>query len=59
MGIIIAIPIVAVGAADVLALPASLQFGGWLGLIFLAGIGMLLYRTAVSQPTRNRVHESQ
>jgi putative OPT family oligopeptide transporter len=50
MGIIIAIPIVAVGTADVLALPPSLHFGGWLGLVFLAGIGVLLYRTAVDQP---------
>ena len=49
MGIIIAIPIVAVGSADVLALPSSLHFGGWLGLLFLAGIGIILYRTAIKQ----------
>jgi putative OPT family oligopeptide transporter len=49
MGIIIAIPIVVVGSADVLALPASLHFGGWLGLLFLAAVGILLYRTACKQ----------
>jgi uncharacterized membrane protein HdeD (DUF308 family) len=50
MGIFIAIPIVAAGSADVLALPDSLHFGGWLGLIFLAVIGVILYRTAINQP---------
>jgi uncharacterized oligopeptide transporter (OPT) family protein len=59
MGIIIAIPIVAVGTSDVLALPASLHFGGWLGLIFLAGIGIMLYRTATNQPAQNRAGNSQ
>jgi len=51
MGIIIAIPIVAAGSADVLSLPAALHFGGWLGLVFLAGIGVVLYRTAINQPS--------
>jgi putative OPT family oligopeptide transporter len=49
MGIFIAIPIVAVGSAEVLALPEALHFGGWLGLIMIAGIAVLLYRTAVNQ----------
>ena len=49
MGIFIAIPIVAVGSADVLALPDSLHFDGWLGLIFLAAVGIILYRIAVKQ----------
>jgi putative OPT family oligopeptide transporter len=49
MGIMIAIPIVAAGSADVLSLPAALHFGGWLGLIFLALIGIILYRTAINQ----------
>jgi amino acid permease len=49
MGIIIAIPIVAAGSAGVLSLPSALHFGGWLGLIFLAVIGILLYRTAINQ----------
>jgi putative OPT family oligopeptide transporter len=48
MGILIAIPIVAAGRADVLALPASLQLGELPGLIILAAIGYLLYRAAVN-----------
>ena len=51
MGIFIAIPIVVVGSADVLALPESLHFGGWLGLIMLAAVSVLLYKVAVDQPT--------
>lgn len=51
MGIFIAIPIVVSGSADVLALPASMHFGGWLGLILLAVIAWLLYRTAVKSRT--------
>jgi putative OPT family oligopeptide transporter len=49
MGIFIAVPIVVAGRADVLALPAGLQFGGWLGLLMLAGIAWLLHRTARPQ----------
>jgi len=48
MGILIAIPIVAAGRADVLALPAGLQFGQLLGLAIFAIIGYLLYRVAVA-----------
>ena len=44
MGIFIAIPIVTSGRADVLALPGSLQFGGWLGLAIVGGLAMMLYR---------------
>ena len=47
MGIFIAIPIVAAGRADVLALPADMQLGRGFGLVLLAIIGWLLYRTAV------------
>ncbi len=47
MGIAIAIPIVVASRADVLALPASMHYGEWLGLIFLAVIAWFLYRTAV------------
>jgi hypothetical protein len=47
MGIFIAIPIVAAGRADVLALPADMQLGRGFGLILLAIIAWLLYRTAV------------
>jgi putative OPT family oligopeptide transporter len=49
MGILIAIPIVSAGRADVLALPAAWQFGQWLGVLVLAVIAALLYRTATSQ----------
>lgn len=45
MGILIAIPIVASGRPDVIALPESLQFGELLGLAILALVGWLLYRT--------------
>jgi putative OPT family oligopeptide transporter len=51
MGIVIAIPIVASGRADVLALPERLQpgaWGQWLGLALLAWIAALLYRAARS-----------
>ena len=46
MGIFIAIPIVLTGRADVLALPETMQFGGWLGLLLLSVIAWLLYRYA-------------
>jgi putative OPT family oligopeptide transporter len=49
MGIFIAIPIVVLGSADALALPESLRFGGWLGLLMLAGVALLMYRIAVRQ----------
>ena len=49
MGIIIAIPIVVVGSGEILALPHDWQFGGWLGLLLLAGIALMLYRTAADQ----------
>jgi hypothetical protein len=48
MGIIIAVPIVVSGSAEVLALPASLQFGNLLGVAIFAAIGYLLYRVAVA-----------
>jgi putative OPT family oligopeptide transporter len=49
MGIVIAIPIVMSGEADILALPEALQpgaWGEWLGLALLAVIAWLLYRAA-------------
>ena len=49
MGIVIAIPIVLSGSADVIALPESLHFSGWLGLVMIAVIAWLLYRTALRQ----------
>jgi putative OPT family oligopeptide transporter len=45
MGIVIAIPIVMSGRADVIALPAGLQFGGWLGLAIVGWLALGLYRT--------------
>ncbi len=49
MGIFIAVPIVLTERGDALALPASMQFGGWLGLLLLAYIAWLLYRFAVKR----------
>ncbi|MGV8959584.1 MAG: OPT family oligopeptide transporter [Stenotrophomonas sp.] len=45
MGIAIAIPIVVAGRADVLALPEIFHLGQWIGLVVLALVGWLLYRT--------------
>jgi putative OPT family oligopeptide transporter len=45
MGILIAIPIVATGRPDVIALPESLQFGKYVGLVVLAVVAWLLYRS--------------
>jgi hypothetical protein len=47
MGIFIAIPIVMSGRADVLALPAGMQFGGWLGLAVVGWLTWWLYRTGI------------
>jgi putative OPT family oligopeptide transporter len=47
MGIFMAIPIVAMGSAGVLALPETLQFGGWLGLLMLVSVAVWLYRLAI------------
>jgi hypothetical protein len=46
LGIVIAIPIVSSGRADVLALPDFLQFGELVGLVIFAVIGWILYRVA-------------
>lgn len=47
MGILIAIPIVVSERADVLALPEQFHFGQFVGLIVLALVGWLIYRTGV------------
>lgn len=47
LGIVIAIPIVYSGQADVLALPEFLHFGELVGLAIFALIGWILYRVAV------------
>jgi len=59
MGIVIAIPIVAAGRADVLALPAELHFGQWLGVLVLAAIAALLYRTATAPEVPLRAGDEQ
>jgi putative OPT family oligopeptide transporter len=53
MGIVIAIPIVVSGRADVLALPSQLRLGQspageWIGLALLALLAFWLYRTATT-----------
>jgi len=48
MGILIAAPIVLSERADVLALPAGLQFGELLGLVIFAVVGFVLYRVGLS-----------
>lgn len=47
MGILIAIPIVMSGRADVMALPAGLQFGEWLGLLLVGGLALWMYRVGI------------
>jgi len=51
MGIAIAIPIVASGRGDVLALPEAWHLGQWVGLAVLAFVGWLLYRSATKVDT--------
>jgi uncharacterized oligopeptide transporter (OPT) family protein len=54
MGIAIAIPIVVSERADVLALPEQFHFGQFVGLVVLAIVGWLIYRTGVkSNPHAN------
>ncbi|HEY6942330.1 OPT family oligopeptide transporter [Dokdonella sp.] len=48
-GILIAIPIVVSQRADVLALPESLHFNKYVGLVVLAVVGWLLYRSAAKK----------
>jgi putative OPT family oligopeptide transporter len=50
MGIVIAIPIVMSGRADVLALGAGLQFGEPLGLAVVAALAYWLYRVGSRRP---------
>jgi putative OPT family oligopeptide transporter len=49
VGVLIAIPIVAAGDADVLALPQRLQFGVWPGLLLIALLSFWVYRTATRE----------
>jgi putative OPT family oligopeptide transporter len=52
IGVLIAIVIVVSQRDDLLALPESLQFGGWLGFLLLVGLMWLLYRTGTSVSTQ-------
>jgi len=45
MGIAIAVPIVVSGSAEVLALPDAWHLNQWAGLVVVAIVGVLLYRT--------------
>jgi putative OPT family oligopeptide transporter len=47
VGIFMALPIVISKRADVLALPASMQLGEWLGLVLFAIVGYVLYVVAL------------
>ncbi|HTY49601.1 MAG TPA: OPT/YSL family transporter, partial [Steroidobacteraceae bacterium] len=49
MGVIIAIPIVLSGRADVLSLPPAWHFGQWLGVLLVIGMAVWLYRTALAR----------
>ena len=49
MGIAIAVPIVVSGSAEVLALPEAWHFNQWIGLVVLAVVGWLLYRSGAKQ----------
>jgi hypothetical protein len=51
--VLIAIGIVASGRDDLLALPESLQFGGWLGFLLMLGLMWILYRTGTSVSTQS------
>jgi uncharacterized oligopeptide transporter (OPT) family protein len=48
VGILMAIPIVATGNGDVLALFESFPLGAWPGVILLVGVAIWLYRVAVA-----------
>jgi hypothetical protein len=54
LGIILAIPIVAAGRGDALALPGGLQLHGatgeWMGLVVLGVVGGWLYRVGSRKP---------
>jgi putative OPT family oligopeptide transporter len=52
IGVIIAIPIVLTGDADVLAVTESLRPGQWAGLAVLIAICYWLYRVATPRPAR-------
>lgn len=55
MGIAIAVPIVVSGSADVLALPEAWHFNQWVGLVVLAVVGWLLYRSGAKSKALGNV----
>ena len=60
MGILIAIPIVATGRPDVIAVPEQFQYGKYVGLLVLAVVAWLLYRTgAKAKPAAEDVEAGQ
>jgi putative OPT family oligopeptide transporter len=48
IGVLIAIPIVATGNADVLAVPEGVRMNQWLGLAVVAAIAWWLYRSSIA-----------
>jgi len=52
VGVLIAIPIVVTKRDDVFALPQYLQFGGWLGLAFLAVVAAAMFRVGTRPPSQ-------
>jgi hypothetical protein len=48
IGVLIAIPIVVLHRDDLFALPGSLQFGGWVGLLLLAGLAIWMFKVGTS-----------
>jgi putative OPT family oligopeptide transporter len=48
VGVLIAIPIVVLHRDDLFALPGTLQFGGWLGLLLLAGLAAWMFRVGTT-----------
>jgi putative OPT family oligopeptide transporter len=57
VGIAIAVPIVLSERADVLALPAEWQLGQWFGLLVLALVGWLLYRSGTREKALGDVEQ--
>ncbi|MFW2403905.1 MAG: OPT family oligopeptide transporter [Gammaproteobacteria bacterium] len=49
IGILMAVPIVLTGNADVFSVPESVRQGGVVGLLVIAGVAFALYRIAVSR----------
>jgi putative OPT family oligopeptide transporter len=50
LGVFIAVAIVAFKRDDVFALPAALQFGGWLGLLMLGGMAYAMFKVGTTNP---------